>query len=50
METENPPSAESTLAKTVAMLRRATGLLRELRDRTERAGSGDAEGGIQNDA
>ena len=49
METENPPSEESTLAKTVAMLRRATGLLKELRDRMERAGGGDTEGGIQND-
>jgi hypothetical protein len=29
METENPPSEESTLAKTVAMLRRAMGLLKE---------------------
>jgi hypothetical protein len=37
METQNPPSGESTLAKTVAMLRRATGLLKELRDRMERA-------------
>ena len=49
METENPPSEESTLAKTVAMLRRASGLLKELRDRMQRAGGGGTEGGIQND-
>jgi hypothetical protein len=45
METENSPSGASTLAKTVAMLRRATGLLKELKDRMEDVGGGDTERG-----
>src|SRR5262249_41205947 len=44
METENALGGESTLAKTVAVLRRATTLLKELRNHMECAGGGGMEG------
>lgn len=50
METDNAPSGQPGLADTVAMLRRATSLLKELRDRMDRREAAAAqEGGIEND-